>query len=78
MKVPKEIEIAAKELIDSDGYSFKYLGKYKEQEAYMYCFPEDTLTGFPFVYLLGKDGKVEEIEGPEALYFTSHRSKISE
>ena len=44
------------------GDSFDYLGEYEGAETYLYRFPDDIDTGFPFVYLL-KDGKVEEISG---------------
>lgn len=77
MKVPKEVEIAAKELIDSYGYSFEYLGKYQEQDAYLYCFPEDSITGFPFVYLY-KDNKVTEVQGFDSLDIINHFENISE
>lgn len=69
MKVPEEIKHAAKSLIDLYGDTFDYLGKYKGQHAFLFRFPEDTDTGFPYIYLF-KDGKVSEVTDFEALSIT--------
>lgn len=66
MKVPEQIKSAAKTLVDTYGDTFDYLGKYKGKDVFLFCFPEDACTGFPFVYL-HKDGHVQEITGFEAL-----------
>lgn len=66
MNIPSKIKEAARSLIDAYGLAFDYLGKYKGKDAYLYRFPADVCTGFPFIYLL-KDGKVSEITGFEAL-----------
>lgn len=60
VKVPQIVKDAAKHLIDLYGDKFDYLGKFEGADAFVYAFPEDSCTGFPFVYLV-KDGKVEVI-----------------
>ena len=59
-KVPQIVKNAAKDLIEIYGDKFDYLGKYEGADAYVYQFPEDSCTGFPFVYLV-KDDKIEVI-----------------
>ena len=66
MKVPEQIKSAAKSLIDVYGNAFDYLGKYKGKDAFVFRFPDDANTGFPYIYLF-KDDKVTEITGFEAL-----------
>ena len=66
MKVPEQIKSAAKSLIDIYGDAFDYLGKYKGKDAFVFRFPDDANTGFPYIYLF-KDDKVTEITGFEAL-----------
>ena len=65
-KIPQIVKDAAKDLIEIYGDKFDYLGKFEGAEAYAFSFPEDSCTGFPFVYLV-KDDKVEEISGFLAL-----------
>ncbi|MDR2131005.1 MAG: hypothetical protein LBP56_07580 [Odoribacteraceae bacterium] len=65
MKVPEQVTAAARGLIDVYGDSFDYLGKYKGKDVFLFRFPEDACTGFPFVYLFAA-GKVTEITGFEA------------
>ena len=52
--------------IDMYGPSFDYLGKYEGADFYMFVFPEDSNTGFPYVYQLEND-EVLEITGFPAL-----------
>lgn len=66
MKIPEAVKTAAKPLIDRYGLSVDYLGEYKGGQAYIYQFPEDSDTGFPFVYLY-KGDTVKEITGFDAL-----------
>ncbi len=66
MKIPEEIKNVAKELISMYGEKFKYLGMYRGEAAYMFVFPDDSVTGFPFIYLY-KDGKAVEISGFDSL-----------
>lgn len=80
MKVPEQIKKAAKSLIDLYGDAFDYLGKYKGKDAFVFRFPEDSNTGFPFIYLFKSD-KVTEITGFEALEildsFVENLDKVS-
>nr|DAN35581.1 MAG TPA: hypothetical protein [Caudoviricetes sp.] len=66
MKIPKSVLKAAGELVDMYGSSFKYLGKDEGRDVYMFKFPEDEDTGFPFVYLCNGEN-VMELTGFEAL-----------
>lgn len=68
--VPTAVQNAAKELSDVYGSNFAYLGQYEGRAVWRYCFPENTDTGYPFVYLYG-DGHVEEITGRVALRLIS-------
>ena len=64
--IPDIVKKAAAELIEAYGDSIVYIGEYSGCEAYLFQFPEDISTGFPFVYLLG-DNKVTEVSGGIAL-----------
>ena len=66
-KVPQIVKDAAKHLIDLYGDEFDQLGKFDGADAFAYAFPEDSCTGFPFVYLV-KDGKVDEITDSPAMF----------
>ena len=57
VKIPQIVKDAAKDLIEIYGDKFDYLGKYEGADAYVYKFPDEACTGFPFVYLV-KDDKV--------------------
>lgn len=65
-KTPQIVKNAARDLIKMYGDVIDYLGKYEGADAYMYHFPDDSCTGFPFVYLV-KDGKVDVVNGFESL-----------
>ena len=65
-QTPQIVKDAANYLIEMYGDNFDYLGKREGADTYMFKFPEDADTGFPFVYI-HKDGKVTEITGFEAL-----------
>ena len=67
MNVPEQIRTTARGLIEQYGESFDYLGDFEGQKAYLFKFPDDSCTGYPFVFLL-KGGKVSEITGPESFY----------
>lgn len=64
--IPRAVIEPAKSLVEQYGAHFSYLGRYENADAYVYEFPEDSCTGFPFVYLLG-DNKVTEVSGGIAL-----------
>ena len=64
--IPEQVKKAAAELIESYGDSIAYIGIYKGKQVYLYRFPEDVETGFPFYFLY--DGKsVDVVSGFEAL-----------
>lgn len=66
-KVPQIVKDAAKHLVDLYGDKFDYLGKFEGADAFAFSFPEDSCTGFPFVYLV-KNGKVDVITDSPALF----------
>lgn len=66
--IPKSVIKEAEGLIDLYGNNFDYLGEYQERDAYLFVFPKNKLTGFPFVFLYDtKDQNVETITGFDAL-----------
>lgn len=68
MNIPEAVKNEARSLIGQYGESFEYLGDYEGQEAYLFKFPDDSVTGFPFLYLY-KDGEVLEVTGPGVFGF---------
>lgn len=65
-KIPQIVKDVARGLIKMYGDAIDYLGKYEGVDAYMYHFPDDSCTGYPFVYLV-KDGKVDIVTESPAL-----------
>ena len=64
--IPAQVKKAAAELIEIYGESIDYIGIYKGKQVYLYRFPEDVETGFPFYFLY--DGRsVDVVSGIEAL-----------
>ncbi|MBQ8061742.1 MAG: hypothetical protein IJ205_07385 [Bacteroidales bacterium] len=66
MNIPEAVIVAAGEFVEQYGARFEYLGVYDDRDVWVFLFPEEENTGFPFVYLY-KDGKAEEISGWLAL-----------
>lgn len=70
--VPQAVLDVANDLIKRYGESFKYLGLYKGHDAYMFQFPRNSFTGFPFVYLYDADKNIAvELTGEMALNILS-------
>ena len=64
--IPAQVKKAAAELIEIYGDSIEYIGIYKGKQVYLYRFPKDVETGFPFYFLY--DGRsVDVVSGFEAL-----------
>ena len=64
--IPEQVKKAAAELIEIYGDSIEYIGIYKGKQVYLYRFPKDVETGFPFYFLY--DGRsVDVVSGFEAL-----------
>ena len=51
MNIPEQVKNEARVLIEQYGDTFEYLGIYEGLEAYVFKFPGDSCTGYPFVYL---------------------------
>ena len=66
--IPESVLMEAQGLISLYGNTLKYLGEYKGYDVYQFAFPENTETGFPFVYLHNtSNNQVMEITGFDAL-----------
>ncbi len=66
MKVPEEVKVAAKSLVDRFGCHFRHLGERDGADFYMFIFTNHPETGLPFVYEY-RDGEVREHRGYESL-----------
>lgn len=65
-EIPQQVKNAASFLINMYGEQIEYIGKYQDFDVYQYIFPENTATGFPFVFLYKNDlEEVQEITGFE-------------
>ena len=66
--IPESVIKKAQELVNLYGDTLSYVGEYKGNDVYQFVFPEDSETGFPFIYLhdLPND-QVVEITGFDAL-----------
>ena len=66
--VPQAVIEIANDLIKLYGDNFKHLGHYKGHDAYLFQFPKNSFTGFPFVYLYDAEKNIAvEITGEMAL-----------
>lgn len=67
-EIPQAVIEEAQGLIDRYGRCMDYLGKYKDADYYVFHFPDETITGFPFVYVYYRQKEeVIEITGFDAL-----------
>lgn len=66
MNIPKPIQEAMDGRYKEYAGHVEYLGEYLGGGAYCYHFDEPVNIGFPVVYLLNSDGKVDEIDEPKS------------
>ena len=66
MNIPKAIQEAMESWCNDYAGHIEYLGEYQGGGAYCYHFDEPVNIGFPVVYLLNSDGKVDEIDAPKS------------
>ena len=67
-EIPIKVQSEAQHLINRYGQNFDYIGNFNGHEYYIYKFPEETITGFPFVYVYNSETEeVLEISGSRAL-----------
>lgn len=67
-EIPTAVQREAQHLINRYGHNIVPLGEFKGNEYYIYKFPEETITGFPFVYAYKSEtDEVMEITGSMAL-----------
>lgn len=64
--IPQKVKESASFLIKTYGDHLKYIGKYQKSDVYQYVFPENTVTGYPFVFLYNPTGDVQKITGYES------------
>ena len=76
MEIPQAVRTAASELIEIFGDHIVHLGRLEDSEVYTFQLPENSITGFPFVFLLDDDGSVEDITGPRAFQILNEMSVI--
>lgn len=66
--IPQAVLHEASWLIEEYGCAFSKIGKYDGKTVYLYCFPENTETGYPFVYLYNETKTASlQVTGEEAL-----------
>lgn len=67
-KVPATVEDVVRLLLDTEGGFVHYIGEYNDMEAYAYCFPKGTNSGYPVVVLYHREADYAyEVEDEEAL-----------
>lgn len=77
--VPKAVKDKTSDLAAMYGGDVEYKGKYEGRDVYMFRFPDDTETGFPFVYLYDDDNEdVTELTGFESLKLLRVLRKINQ
>lgn len=65
-KIPEQVIKKAESLIAEYWENIIYLGADEDVEYYKYVFPENTKTGYPFVFIYHpQSGEVEVITGFE-------------
>lgn len=73
MDTPQVVTEKAKGLIELYGPQLAYIGNYENLQVFMFQFPENTETGFPFVYLYDRSSNVAtEVIGFDALEVISN------
>jgi len=66
--IPDIVRQKAKGLIDLYGINLDFIGMYRGMDVYEFHFPENTETGYPFLYLYDKlSNTATEVTGFEAL-----------
>lgn len=74
MNIPKVIQKAASWYLKNfPGAKVIYLGNYEGSEAFRVEMPEDSVTGYPPVFLLNKS-TVTKLSGPKCLKVISSLS----
>lgn len=70
--IPVAVMQEAKGLIELYGDRIAFIGKHNGLDVYEYMFPENTETGYPFLYLYDRQSdkatEVTEFEALEILY----------
>ena len=68
LDIPQSVLHEASWLIEEYGCVFRRIGKYDGKIVYLYCFPENTETGYPFVYLYDEMSTISlQVSGEDAL-----------
>lgn len=73
--IPQLVIDKAKDLVEKYGKNFRLLEKKNGKSIYVYEFPQNERTGFPYIFIYDEeDSAVEEITGIKALKMLRHRS----
>lgn len=70
METPQQVKEAAKDLINTYGDSFQYLGEYDGCDVFKYQFPKEEDVGFPILFLW-RDGSTREVSDSDSLHIIS-------
>lgn len=54
-EIPKAVIKEAQNLIDIYGQNLYFLGECDGSDFYLFQFPDDSLTGFPFIYIYDRN-----------------------
>lgn len=74
--IPESVIKEAKGLIALYGTNLKYLGELRGYDIYQFVFPNNSETGFPFLYIYDKSkDQAMEITGFDALDMISEFKK---
>lgn len=68
MNIPEQVKNEARNVMEQYGGHLEYLGDVDNQKAWLLRLPDDTVVGFPFLYLY-KGGEAVEITGPSVFDF---------
>lgn len=66
--IPQAVLHEASWLIEEYGCAFTKIGQYDGKIVYLYCFPDNTETGYPVVYLYDEMNMISlQVTGENAL-----------
>ena len=63
-EIPESVMHQANSLVELYGNNIEYLGEYMGTDVYRFVFPENSITGYPYVFLYDReDGTADTITG---------------
>ena len=77
-EIPQSVIKEAQSLINSYGQCLEFLGNQPGVDYYVFRFPDETITGFPFVYIYDREThKAMQISGFDAIDIISKFNTIN-